>query len=69
MNGHLAEGHAAVLLVLGLERAGEVLVALVGHHVELVDRVVEDAQAVLVDGQAQAAADLLALLDRAPASR
>ena len=59
---HLAEGHAAVFLVLGLQRAGEVLVALVGHDVELVDRLVEDAQAVLVHRQAQAAADLLPLL-------
>ena len=40
---HLAEGHAAIFLVLGLQRPGEVLVALVGHDVELVDRFVEDA--------------------------
>ena len=46
---HLAEGHTAVFLVLGLKGAGELLVALVGHDVELVHRVVEDTKAVLVD--------------------
>jgi hypothetical protein len=48
-----------------LESAGELLVALVGHHVELVHRLVEDTKAILVDRQAQAAADFLSFLDGA----
>ncbi len=48
--------------VLALQRGGVGLVALVGDHREDVDFVVEDALALLVDRQAQAAPDLLALL-------
>ena len=44
------------------KRPGEVLVALVGHDVELVDRFVEHPLPVLVHRQPQAAADLLPLL-------
>ena len=59
---HFAEGHAAVFFVLGLQRPGKVLVALVGHDVKLVHRLVEDPLAVLVHRQAQSPADLLSLL-------
>ena len=38
---HLSERHTALFFVLLLQPAGEILVALIRHHVELVDRVVE----------------------------
>ena len=58
---HFAEGNAAIFFIFGLESAGEILITLVRHDEKLVHRLVEDALAVLIDGQAQAAPDFLAL--------
>jgi hypothetical protein len=52
---HLAEGDAAILLIFRLQRAGEILVRLIRHHIELVDSFIEHALAILVDRQAKAA--------------
>ena len=59
---HLAEGDAAVFFVLGLQSAGEVLVALVGHDESLLTDSSKTRMPFLIHRQAQAAADLLPLL-------
>ena len=50
---HLTKGHAAIFLIFRLQRAGEVLVGLVRHNIELVDSLVEHALSVLIDRQAR----------------
>jgi len=53
-----------LLVVVGLEAARKGLVGLVGDHRQAGDFTVVDPGAMLVDGQAQAASDLLATRDR-----
>ena len=61
--GNFAKRHAAILLVFGLQRAGEFIVAFVGDNQQLVNRLVENPLAVLIHRQAQAAADFLPLAE------
>lgn len=60
---HLPKGHAAVFLVLSLQRPGKILVALICHHVKLVYRLIEDAHAALIHRKAQAATEFLTFFD------
>jgi hypothetical protein len=59
--GDLAKGDAAIFLILGLQTAGEVVVAFVGDNHQLVDVLVKNTLAVLIDGKAQATTDFLSL--------
>ena len=59
---HLAEGHAAILLVFVLEGLCKILVALIGDDHQLVDVFIEHTLTCLVHGQAEATADLLPFL-------
>ena len=54
-----AEALSRVLLVLRLQRPGELVVCLVGHDGEPVDERVVDPVARLIDRQAEPTADLL----------
>lgn len=49
---HLTEGDTTVFLIFVLESASEILITFIRHDEQLVHRLVKDALAALIDGQA-----------------